>query len=145
MSHTITWAHVGHRPNSWNPDVDPEEVGHGHSIFVLSEENLDLVEQMSVFHCLDSEIAHALRVSERVFTDRSKGKRLLRAVQFKAALAGNVTMLIFLGKVILNQIPGASININISEDGLFEPSNETRHVIRSGKCDLQGGTGRFRQ
>jgi hypothetical protein len=104
---TITWANVRHKGNAWNPYI-----GHGYTYCKLSGTDLDLIENMSVFQSLNSEIAHALGLSERVLQDikkrdpevvrriaigRSKGQRLLRAAQFKAALAGNTTLLIWFG------------------------------------------------
>jgi hypothetical protein len=46
----------------------------------------------------------------------SKGKRLLRARQFQFALQGNVSMLIWLGRCILGQIPDASVQLQVDND-----------------------------
>jgi hypothetical protein len=64
---TITWANVRHKGNAWNPYI-----GHGYTYCKLSGTDLDLIENMSVFQSLNSEIAHALGLSERVLQDIKK-------------------------------------------------------------------------
>jgi hypothetical protein len=128
MPHEMTWSGVN-RHRRWNPNPS---VGHGWTHYELSESQMDQIEEMSVYHIQDSEIAHMLGVSERVFDDlknrdeeivkriclgRSKGKRLLRMKQFQVALQGNVSMLIYLGRVILGQIPADAVQLSVSDTG----------------------------
>jgi hypothetical protein len=83
-----------------------------------AEVDVVLVERLAGIGCTDREIAFVLKVSEDTFRRRKKddvavldaynkgkGERLLslRRRQDKAAMAGNVSMLIFLGKQELGQ------------------------------------------
>ena len=100
--------------------------------YVLTPEQLDEVEELAVFHCTTEEIGCALGVCRQTFVTMSKrqpeilkrialgqakGRRALRAVQYKVALAGNTTMLCFLGKVLLNQLPDSQVHIGGSPNG----------------------------
>lgn len=105
-------------------EVDGILGGKGRPHYELSPAQLDQVEEMSVFQCTDTEIAHALGMSaatmgkmrrenmelaRRIAIGQSKGKRALRSVQFKVAISGNVNMLMYLGKVVLEQLPDAQV------------------------------------
>jgi hypothetical protein len=76
-------------------DIDPEKV-----------------RQLAAIHCTVDEIAAVMDCSkdtlERRFAaliekGREEGRASLRRVQYKAALAGNATMMIWLGKQLLGQ------------------------------------------
>lgn len=88
-------------------DAEPAKVGR-------PKANVDprLVEQLASIGCSNKEIAAACNCStdtiERNFAaeitkGRENGKTRLRKKQIEVALAGNVTMLIFLGKNMLGQ------------------------------------------
>jgi precorrin-4 methylase len=88
-------------------DTEPAKVGR-------PKANVDprLVEQLASIGCSNKEIAAACNCStdtiERNFAaeitkGRENGKTRLRKKQIEVALAGNVTMLIFLGKNMLGQ------------------------------------------
>jgi len=117
-----TWSKV-HEYHQWNPPPPPHP-----NRYVFSKEHYDIIEEMSLFHCTDLEIASALGISQstlsqlkrtneevlkRITLGQAKGKRALRSVQFRVALQGNVNMLIFLGKVLLGQDPDNNISLNI--------------------------------
>ena len=76
--------------------------------------NLDIlqVEQLAGFGCTNREMASFFKCSETTLTrnygvnlekGRDEGKIRLRQYQWKAAKAGNVAMLIWLGKQLLGQ------------------------------------------
>ncbi len=84
------------------------------------EINWDTFEQLCKIQCTQSEIASVLCLNVDTVHDRAvkhykmpyseifkrfseDGKSSLRRAQFKAALGGNVTMLIWLGKIVLGQ------------------------------------------
>lgn len=107
-----------------------------------------LVENLAAIHCTMEEIASVCGCSvdtlERRFADvikraREKGKSSLRRLQWQAAQKGNVTMLIWLGKQLLNQkdisrieldrIPNEVLTLEIERRGL--------KVIAGGKSDAK--------
>lgn len=74
----------------------------------------DLVRRLSMIHCTPSEIAAVCRLSYQSLVDRPEfpgiyeqghlhGKASLRRMQWRKAVEGSERMLIFLGKVILQQ------------------------------------------
>lgn len=78
----------------------------------FNEKDIQQMESLARCHCTDEEIAAFLNVSEStikrrfgpVLTNaRSQGKANLRAKQFKLAMDGNPTLLIWLGKQLLGQ------------------------------------------
>lgn len=102
---------------------------------ILNEEGAKAVEKLASMMCTDEEIASVLGVSvdtllnkrnAKTFTEhkergRNNGKASLRRMQYKAAEAGNSTMLIWLGKQFLDQtdkqetsIKDASISFEIA-------------------------------
>ena len=84
---------------------------------VLTDEGIRTIESLARIQCTDEEIAAVLGVStdmltngnnKKAFAEAKKrgiesGKASLRRMQFKAAEAGNATMLIWLGKQFLEQ------------------------------------------
>jgi len=72
----------------------------------------NIVERLAMRFCSKSEIAAVIgcdgktianRFSEEYDKGRENGKSVLRELQWKAASAGNIAMLIFLGKQYLGQ------------------------------------------
>ena len=72
----------------------------------------NIIENMALIHCTNKEIAQVLDISidtlQRNFPDflqkgKAKGKAKLRRLQWQRAEEGNPTMLIWLGKQILDQ------------------------------------------
>jgi hypothetical protein len=109
--------------------------------YVLTPEQLDEVEELAVFHCTTEEIGCALGVCRQTFVTMSKrqpeilkrivlgqakGRRALRAVQYKVAMAGNTSMLVWLGKCILNQLPDSQVNIGPTSEAAGDISPEAR-------------------
>ena len=85
-----------------------------------------LVEDLAAIFCTMKEIAAIVGCSvdtlERRFADnidkgRQRGKTTLRRKQFESAISGNVVMLIWLGKQILDQQERTHISLEkISDD-----------------------------
>lgn len=82
------------------------------------EVDLKVVEDLAKIHCTEAEIAAFFGVSPELIRRRKKsdeqfrgalekgrdqGKTSLRRLQWKSAMSGNVTMLIWLGKQLLGQ------------------------------------------
>jgi hypothetical protein len=87
----------------------------------------DLVEKLASIGCSMKEMASACNCSvdtlernfaEQIAKGRENGKTRLRRKQIEVALAGNVTMLIFLGKNMLGQ------------SDKIETVNESTHTIK---------------
>ena len=66
------------------------------------------------FNCSEKTIYN--RFTEIITKGRENGKANLRDVQLKSALAGNVTMLIWLGKQYLNQTDKQNTGITLPEN-----------------------------
>jgi hypothetical protein len=94
-------------------DIDPRL-----RITPLTPEEEAKVEEMSLLHCLAWEIAYTLHMTTKAWHDylrffpdldlklkaaRARGAKGLRMVQMRAALEGNTTMQIWLGRAILGQ------------------------------------------
>ncbi len=105
-----------------------------------------LVEQLAEFGCSNAEIAAAANCStdtlERRFAaemdkGREQSKTKLRKLQWRAAEAGNVAMLIWLGKQILGQRDKADLDV-ASEQGIaVSLSNE--QLVELAKAARGGG------
>lgn len=89
----------------------------------------ELLGKLARIHCTYEEIGHIVgcskdtlkrRYDHIIQEQRSHGKMGLRRAQFRCALKGNPAMLIYLGKVLLNQRPdeesgGEVINVIIND------------------------------
>ena len=89
-------------------------------VFKKLEIDEDLVRQLATIQCTMVEIGAVVKCSvdtlERRFADvikkgQEEGKSSLRRAQYKIAMSGNSTMLIWLGKQYLNQRDSAEINV----------------------------------
>lgn len=85
-----------------------------------SQLTADQIQKLASIGCTDSEIEAVAGISRRslhrqfaqyIRKGREEGKVRLRQLQMKAAAAGNVAMLIFLGKNILGQRDNPDIEI----------------------------------
>lgn len=99
------------------PDYFELKATKGRPQKILNEAGAEAIEKLSSMMCTDEEIASVLGVSvdtllnrnnrktfsERKEIGRNRGKASLRRMQYKAAEAGNATMLIWLGKQFLEQ------------------------------------------
>ena len=97
--------------------VDLIPSGNGRPKKIINEDGKDAIRKLSTLMCTDEEIAAFLGVSVDTLTNKnnvatfteckkegqSNGKISLRRQQMKAAEAGNVSMLIWLGKQHLGQ------------------------------------------
>jgi len=111
------------------------------------EIDTDLVEKLAVIHCTNVEIAAVVgcgeatirrRFGELVAKGREQGKMILRRKQYEAAMGGNITMMIWLGKQILRQSDKAEIKqeshqIVIMHDD--EPDNSPANSKGSGSAN----------
>jgi hypothetical protein len=113
------------------PWYRPKYESPGQPQFTLSAEQLDVVEELAVFHCALEEIGCAFgvcratmqamcrrqpEINQRIAIGQAKGKRALRSVQFRVALSGNVSMLIWLGRCILKQLPADELHMHVNGD-----------------------------
>lgn len=100
---------------STKPKANP--VGRPHKLHA-DQETLKTVENLGKIQCTTKEASAVLKVTEKTFIEflqrekkaadafefgKDNGKASLRRMQLKAAEAGNVTMLIWLGKQLLGQ------------------------------------------
>jgi len=122
-----------------NVELDPR-----FRITPLSEEEFKRVEEMSTLHCSDWELAYTLGMTVKAWhkylvfnpdlqtklnAARARGARGLRAVQMRAALEGNTSMMIWLGRCILGQNKDQSIGSSTPE-ALQEISEEAKqHLV----------------
>ncbi len=98
------------KPTKRQPNPEPAKIGRPPIVF--TDEQLKTLTNLAQIGCSMGEIAAVMDCSvdtlERRFADVIKkgdlmGRSSLRRAQFKAALEGNVTMQIWLGKVKLGQ------------------------------------------
>jgi hypothetical protein len=111
----------------------------------FSEKDIQQMEQLARCHCTDDEIAAFLGVSETTLkrrfgpvlkTAREAGRANLRAKQFQMAIAGNVTLLIWLGKVLLGQReeqPSVTITAHPSPK-TDTALNEIKDLLKAKEC-----------
>jgi len=97
----------------------------------LKKVDAEQVEKLAGFHCSLAEIASVVGCSvdtlERRFAEvikkgREQGKASLRRRQFELAMAGNPTMLIWLGKQNLGQRDGTAIELTGKDGAPIEPA-----------------------
>ena len=91
--------------------------------------NYEILEELCCIQCTGEEIASVLKIdydtlnaalkrdghigfSEYFGKKRGKGKESIRRCQWKAAMAGNTTMLIFLGKQYLGQSDKQGVDLS---------------------------------
>ena len=104
------------------------------------------IAQLAGYGCTDHEIASICEIDERTLEIRfsallSKGrntfKSKLREMQYKRAIEGSDTMLVWLGKVVLNQRESTDIRIDAT-DTLAAFVNSIREApSRIGKVEGQ--------
>ena len=101
-----------------------------------------LAEIASWFECSEDTIERrCVEEKKMLFADYFKkhavgGKMSLRRAQFKAATAGNVTMLIWMGKQFLEQKDKQENNVNIGvSDVLAGLPDDFRDSVRSALAD----------
>ena len=112
------------------------------------EFDMGLVERLAQISCTDGEIAAACgcsvdtlarrRADEPGFAEtieraREAGKSSLRRAQWKAALSGDRTMLIWLGKQHLGQRDRQDLEVTLTPDQVSEMSDEQLSGILSGQ------------
>lgn len=78
----------------------------------FTEAQIEQIKALARCHCPDSEIAAFMHVGENTIKrhfgplikeERESGRASIRAKQFKLAMAGDKTMLVWLGKQLLGQ------------------------------------------
>jgi hypothetical protein len=102
--------------------------------------DLELVEKLGQIHCTDEEIAAIVGVSVETMTRRKRddpafatmlataraaGRGSLRRMQWQAASAGSIPMMIFLGKNLLGQ------RDKFDEEPKESPSDKAREVAQA--------------
>lgn len=95
----------------------------------FSEKDINQIEQLASCHCTDEEIATFMGCSETTLkrrfgpvlvAARQKGRVNIRAMQYKVAMKGNASMLIFLGKQLLGQSEKKTITVDDADGFEFE-------------------------
>ena len=97
----------------------------------FTEDQVELIKTLARCHCPDSEIAAAVGCGENtikrhfgplISEQREIGKSNIRAKQFRMAMKGDRTMLIWIGKQILNQRePSLQIDLHkVTDEQLAE-------------------------
>lgn len=118
--------------------ANPKHLGFSKGGTKPTELSVDLIKDLATIHCTMEEIASILGTSvdtlERRYADiikeaKANGKSSLRRLQWHAAQAGNTTMLIWLGKQLLNQREKSeetivSTNFNMEGYAHIEPAEE---------------------
>jgi len=118
--------------------ANPKHVGFTKGGPKPAELSVDLIKDLASIHCTMEEMASILGTSvdtlERRYADiikeaKANGKQSLRRLQWHAAQSGNVTMLIWLGKQLLNQREKSeetivSTNFNMEGFTFIEPKKE---------------------
>jgi AraC-like DNA-binding protein len=101
--------------------------------------NLHQLDQLARIHCTYEEIAAVLgcstdtlarRFAERIEKGREEGKMSLRRVQFRAALLGSTTMMIWLGKQHLGQADQSKVQVG----DLESLSDQELEALAAGKA-----------
>ena len=101
----------------------------------FTEDQVELIKTLARCHCPDSEIAAAIGCGEATLQrhfdallkeQREIGKSNIRAKQFRMAMNGDRTMLIWIGKQILNQRePSLQIDLRkVPDEQLMEVVKE---------------------
>lgn len=112
----------------------------GRNLLILNEQGMETIEKLASIQCIDEEIASVLGVcvdtllnrnnKEKFEEAKQKGQNIgrvsLRRKQFKAAEAGNVTMLIWLGKQYLGQ--------KEQQETTLQDSNMTINIVGASKA-----------
>lgn len=83
---------------------------------------------------LACEDVHKISFSEYSAQKRGEGRELLRTKQFQAAMDGDKTMLVWLGKQYLNQREKSESNVSIETDSL-KAKEEFLEKIRKAKSE----------
>lgn len=108
------------------------------------ELDLAQLEKLCQLNCTNAEIAAFFKVTERTIErriagnkqfreivqhGRAYGKLSLRRKQMEVALAGNTSMLIWLGKQLLGQVDRAERSVNDDEPAPLAVSFEVREAV----------------
>lgn len=101
----------------------------------LSDKELEQMKTLARCHCPDSEIAAYIGCSESTLARRfgpllkecrEAGRANLRAKQYQLALAGNVPLLIWVGKQILGQREVSKLTLEQIPDDVLAQDAERR-------------------
>lgn len=110
----------------------------------LNDREMQLVWELAEIHCSESEIAHALDFGYKTwlqykeehpeiqpFMDKAgaQGAAHLRRAQWDAAMHGNTTMMVWLGRAVLNQNQDVKANQNGTPNQLADISPEARQRL----------------
>lgn len=93
-------------------------------VLKLAGINCSLAEMAAVLNCSSDTIER--RFAEVIKKGRETGKMSLKRKQWELAMSGNVTMLIWLGKIILDQKDTSRIELMNIPDHVFDREVERR-------------------
>lgn len=100
----------------------------------LAAINCSYAEMAAVLDCDESTLTR--RFAQVIKSGREAGKMSLKRKQYEVAMSGNVTMLIWLGKITLGQReeqPAVTINNNPSPQS-DAALNEIRELLKAKEC-----------
>lgn len=109
----------------------------------------ELLRKLARIHCTTSEIASVLGCQrdlvERRYTaiikeEMDKGCMSLKRKQFEVALGGNVTMLIWLGKIFLKQREEATTSVTINNNPNPKTDtdiNQIKEILKATECSYR--------
>jgi len=127
MKHTNGKRPLAAKPKTGRPllDIDPEQVK------MLAMIDCSYAEMAAVLNCDPKTLSN--RFSQVIEKGREEGKSSLKRAQFKAAMKGNPTMLIWLGKQRLGQADQQHLKIG----KLADMSNDQLRAIADGKQSVE--------
>lgn len=110
--------------------------------------DVEQVRKLAAIHCTNEEIASIVGCSKdtlerrcaAILKDgRAAGKMSLKRKQYELAMSGNVTMLIWLGKILLGQREeNSAVTINNHQAATSDSSqaalNEIREILKAKEC-----------
>lgn len=102
-------------------------------VFELAKINCSLPEMAAVLDCNQSTITR--RFAKLIEKGRSECKMSLKRKQYEVAIGGNVVMLIWLGKQILEQKDVSRIELNQIPDDVFQKEAQRRLNLVSGNTE----------
>lgn len=111
--------------------------------------DVEMLKKLASIHCTNDEIASVMgcqtSVLERRYAGilkcaRDNGKMSLKRKQFELAMNGNVTMLIWLGKILLGQREEATTSVTINNNPNPKTDtdiNQIKEILQATECSYR--------
>lgn len=97
-------------------------------LFDLAKIHCTMIEIASIMGCSVDTLEN--NYSDIIKKGKEEGKSSLRRIQYKAAVKGSVTMMIWLGKQLLGQRDKTEQEINVNIDDRREIQREVEQLLR---------------